>query len=45
MGKAAALCDWRRQLRAWRDWWALVWAGREQREAERTEEELRTQKR
>ncbi|XP_055784439.1 coiled-coil domain-containing protein 191-like [Salvelinus fontinalis] len=45
MGKAAALCDWRRQLRAWRDWRALVWAGREQREAERTEEELRTQKR
>uniref|UniRef100_A0A8C7PHJ7 Coiled-coil domain containing 191 n=1 Tax=Oncorhynchus mykiss TaxID=8022 RepID=A0A8C7PHJ7_ONCMY len=45
MGKAAALCDWRNQLRAWRDWQALVWAGREQREAERTEEELRTQKR
>uniref|UniRef100_A0A8C7DKS7 Coiled-coil domain containing 191 n=1 Tax=Oncorhynchus kisutch TaxID=8019 RepID=A0A8C7DKS7_ONCKI len=45
MGKAAALCDWRSQLRAWRDWQALVWAGREQREAERTEEELRTQKR
>uniref|UniRef100_A0A4W5NQ80 Coiled-coil domain containing 191 n=1 Tax=Hucho hucho TaxID=62062 RepID=A0A4W5NQ80_9TELE len=45
MGKAAALCDWRRQLRAWRDWRALVWAGREQREAERTEEELRTQNR
>ncbi|XP_029516757.2 coiled-coil domain-containing protein 191 [Oncorhynchus nerka] len=45
MGKAAALCDWRSQLRAWRDWRALVWAGREQREAERTEEELRTQKR
>ncbi|KAK6299620.1 hypothetical protein J4Q44_G00296530 [Coregonus suidteri] len=45
MGKAAALCDWRRQLRAWRAWRALVWAGREQREAERTEEELRTQNR
>ncbi|XP_015196679.2 coiled-coil domain-containing protein 191 [Lepisosteus oculatus] len=36
-GKAAALCDWRSQLRAWRAWRALVWA----RRAERTEEELR----
>ncbi|XP_056307185.1 coiled-coil domain-containing protein 191 [Danio aesculapii] len=41
MGKAAALCDWRRQLRAWRAWRALVWARREKKEAERTEEELR----
>ncbi|NP_001009986.1 coiled-coil domain-containing protein 191 [Danio rerio] len=41
MGKAAALCDWRRQLRAWRAWRALVWARREKREAEKTEEELR----
>ncbi|KAL1006529.1 hypothetical protein UPYG_G00073470 [Umbra pygmaea] len=45
MGKAAALCDWKRELRAWRAWRALVWARREQREAERTEEELRTQNR
>ncbi|KAL7840772.1 hypothetical protein AOLI_G00260950 [Acnodon oligacanthus] len=41
LGKAAALCDWRRQLRAWRAWRALVWVKREKREAERTEEELR----
>ncbi|XP_065114232.1 coiled-coil domain-containing protein 191 [Paramisgurnus dabryanus] len=41
MGKASALCDWRRQLRAWRAWRALVWARREEREAQRTEEELR----
>ncbi|XP_067108128.1 coiled-coil domain-containing protein 191 [Osmerus mordax] len=45
MGKAAALCDWRRQLRTWRAWRALVWAGREQREAEKTQEELRTENR
>ncbi|XP_072544994.1 coiled-coil domain-containing protein 191 isoform X2 [Salminus brasiliensis] len=41
LGKAAALCDWRGQLRAWRAWRALVWVKREEREAERTEEELR----
>ncbi|KAK3515552.1 hypothetical protein QTP70_024400 [Hemibagrus guttatus] len=41
LGKAAALCDWRRQLRAWRAWRALVWVRRREREAERTEEELR----
>uniref|UniRef100_A0A673KZR9 Coiled-coil domain-containing protein 191-like n=1 Tax=Sinocyclocheilus rhinocerous TaxID=307959 RepID=A0A673KZR9_9TELE len=45
MGKAAALCDWRRQLRAWRSWRALVWARREEKEAERTEEELRQEHR
>ncbi|XP_070302735.1 coiled-coil domain-containing protein 191 isoform X3 [Salvelinus sp. IW2-2015] len=45
MGKAAALCDWKRELRAWRAWRALVWAGREQREVERTEEELQIQNR
>ncbi|XP_016121403.1 coiled-coil domain-containing protein 191-like, partial [Sinocyclocheilus grahami] len=45
MGKAAALCDWRRQLRAWRSWRALVWARREKKEAERTEEELRQEHR
>lgn len=45
MGKAAALCDWRRQLRAWRAWRALVWAKREEKEAERTEEELRQEHR
>ncbi|KAG9283323.1 coiled-coil domain-containing protein 191 [Astyanax mexicanus] len=45
LGKAAALCDWRRQLRAWRAWRALVWVKREEREAERTEEELRMENR
>ncbi|KAL2085140.1 hypothetical protein ACEWY4_018460 [Coilia grayii] len=40
-GKAAALCDWRRKLRAWRAWRAMVWANREEREAEKTQEELR----
>ncbi|XP_073686940.1 coiled-coil domain-containing protein 191 [Garra rufa] len=45
MGKAAALCDWRRQLRAWRAWRAFVWARREEKEAERTEEELRQEHR
>ncbi|XP_050954672.1 coiled-coil domain-containing protein 191 [Labeo rohita] len=45
MGKAAALCDWRRQLRAWRAWRAFVWARREKKEAERTEEELRLEHR
>ncbi|KAG7487275.1 hypothetical protein MATL_G00021510 [Megalops atlanticus] len=45
MGKAAALCDWRRQLRAWRAWRSVVWANRAQREAERTEEELRAENR
>ncbi|XP_053467453.1 coiled-coil domain-containing protein 191 isoform X1 [Ictalurus furcatus] len=45
LGKAAALCDWRRQLRAWRAWRALVWVRRKEREAERTEEELRLENR
>ncbi|CAL8294290.1 unnamed protein product [Lota lota] len=45
LGRAAALCDWRRSLRAWRAWRALVWAAREQREKEATEEELRTEHR
>ncbi|TRY56448.1 hypothetical protein DNTS_032915 [Danionella cerebrum] len=41
MGKAAAVCDWRRQLRAWRAWRALVWAQKEDKETEKIEEELR----
>uniref|UniRef100_A0A8C1YL79 Coiled-coil domain containing 191 n=1 Tax=Cyprinus carpio TaxID=7962 RepID=A0A8C1YL79_CYPCA len=45
MGKAEALCDWRRQLRAWQSWRALVWARTEEKEAERTEEELRQEHR
>ncbi|XP_054621937.1 coiled-coil domain-containing protein 191 isoform X2 [Dunckerocampus dactyliophorus] len=44
-GMATALCDWRRQLRAWRGWRAVTWAGRNQREVWRTEEELRTENR
>ncbi|XP_061614759.1 coiled-coil domain-containing protein 191 [Phyllopteryx taeniolatus] len=44
-GKAKALCDWRRQLRAWRAWRAVMWVGRNQREVSRTEEELRTENR
>ncbi|KAM9774852.1 coiled-coil domain-containing protein 191 isoform 2-T2 [Syngnathus typhle] len=45
MGKAKALCDWRRQLAAWRAWRAVMWAGRNQRELSKTEEELRTENR
>ncbi|XP_049604740.1 coiled-coil domain-containing protein 191 [Syngnathus scovelli] len=45
MGKAKALCDWRRQLAAWRAWRAVMWAGRNQREVSKTEEELRTENR
>ncbi|XP_061660867.1 coiled-coil domain-containing protein 191 isoform X2 [Syngnathoides biaculeatus] len=44
-GKAKALCDWRRQLGAWRAWRAAVWAGRNRREVSRTEETLRTENR
>ncbi|CAL8312513.1 unnamed protein product [Merluccius merluccius] len=45
LGRAAALCDWRRSLRVWRAWRALVWAARKHRERERTEEELRAEHR
>jgi len=45
MDKAIALCDWRRQLRAWRAWRAVVWAERKQREVARTEAALRMEKR
>lgn len=45
MGKAMALCDWKRQLRAWRAWQAIVWAEQKQREVARTEEELRAENR
>ncbi|XP_015250786.1 PREDICTED: coiled-coil domain-containing protein KIAA1407 homolog [Cyprinodon variegatus] len=45
IGKAEALCDWRRQLKAWQAWRAVVWAEHNQREAARTEEQLRTEKR
>ncbi|XP_035813965.2 coiled-coil domain-containing protein 191 isoform X2 [Amphiprion ocellaris] len=45
MGKALALCDWKRQLKAWRVWRAVVWAQQKQREVARTEEALRTENR
>ncbi|KAM9436713.1 coiled-coil domain-containing protein 191 [Clarias gariepinus] len=45
LGKAAALCDWRRQLRAWRAWRELVWERRKEKEAEKIEEELRLENR
>uniref|UniRef100_A0A3Q3FZT7 Coiled-coil domain containing 191 n=1 Tax=Labrus bergylta TaxID=56723 RepID=A0A3Q3FZT7_9LABR len=45
LGKAMALCDWKRQLRAWRAWRAVLWAQQRQREVERTEEELRAENR
>uniref|UniRef100_A0A3Q3KD43 Coiled-coil domain containing 191 n=1 Tax=Monopterus albus TaxID=43700 RepID=A0A3Q3KD43_MONAL len=45
MGKVLALCDWKRQLRAWRAWRAVVWTEQKQREVARTEEELRAENR
>ncbi|XP_034562120.1 LOW QUALITY PROTEIN: coiled-coil domain-containing protein 191 [Notolabrus celidotus] len=45
LGKAMALCDWKRQLRVWRAWRAVVWAQRRQREVVKTEEELRAENR
>ncbi|KAJ3611423.1 hypothetical protein NHX12_021438 [Muraenolepis orangiensis] len=45
LGRAAALCDWRRSLRAWRAWRAMVWTARTHRERETAEEELRTEHR
>ncbi|XP_051266401.1 coiled-coil domain-containing protein 191 [Dicentrarchus labrax] len=45
LGKAMALCDWKRQLRAWRAWRAVVWAAQRQREVARTEQELRAENR
>ncbi|XP_040023282.2 coiled-coil domain-containing protein 191 isoform X1 [Gasterosteus aculeatus] len=45
LGKATALCDWKRQLRAWRAWRAAVWAEQRRRELVRTEEDLRAEHR
>uniref|UniRef100_A0A671W8R0 Coiled-coil domain containing 191 n=1 Tax=Sparus aurata TaxID=8175 RepID=A0A671W8R0_SPAAU len=45
LNKASVLCDWRRQLRAWRAWRAVVWAEQKQREVSRTEQELRAENR
>ncbi|XP_030613164.1 coiled-coil domain-containing protein 191 [Archocentrus centrarchus] len=44
-GKAMALCDWKRKLKAWRAWRAVVWAEQKQREVTRTEEALRLENR
>ncbi|XP_060950253.1 coiled-coil domain-containing protein 191 [Limanda limanda] len=45
MGKAGALSDWKRKLRAWRGWRTVVWAEQKQREVASTEERLRTDNR
>ncbi|XP_056290370.1 coiled-coil domain-containing protein 191 isoform X2 [Pseudoliparis swirei] len=45
LGKAKALCDWKRQLRAWRGWRGVVWVEHQQREVVRTEEDLRAENR
>ncbi|RVE58791.1 hypothetical protein OJAV_G00197660 [Oryzias javanicus] len=45
MSKAVAFYSWRRQLRAWRAWRAVVWAERRHRDVAKTEEELRTENR
>ncbi|KAM9332167.1 coiled-coil domain-containing protein 191 [Pholidichthys leucotaenia] len=45
MGKALALCDWKRKLRAWRAWRTVVWAEQKQREVARTEDALRIENR
>ncbi|CAJ1082147.1 LOW QUALITY PROTEIN: coiled-coil domain-containing protein 191 [Xyrichtys novacula] len=45
LGKATALCNWKRQLKAWRAWRTVVWTRQRQREITRTEEELRTENR
>ncbi|KAM3593051.1 uncharacterized protein V6R79_005140 [Siganus canaliculatus] len=45
LGKASALWDWKRKLRAWRAWRAVVWAGQKEREVARMEQELRAENR
>ncbi|XP_053268844.1 coiled-coil domain-containing protein 191 [Pleuronectes platessa] len=45
LGKAGALSDWKRKLRAWRGWRTVVWAEQKQREVASTEERLRTESR
>ncbi|XP_029313338.1 LOW QUALITY PROTEIN: coiled-coil domain-containing protein 191 [Cottoperca gobio] len=45
LGKATALCDWKRQLKAWRAWRAVMWAEQQQREVARTAEDLRAENR
>uniref|UniRef100_A0A8C7YTL6 Coiled-coil domain containing 191 n=1 Tax=Oryzias sinensis TaxID=183150 RepID=A0A8C7YTL6_9TELE len=45
MSKATAFFSWRRQLRAWRAWRAVVCAERRHRDVAKTKEELRTENR
>ncbi|KAK2859493.1 hypothetical protein Q5P01_004113 [Channa striata] len=45
MGKVLAICDWKRQLRAWRAWRTLVLATQKQREVARTEKDLQDENR
>ncbi|KAK7879012.1 hypothetical protein WMY93_030765 [Mugilogobius chulae] len=45
MGKAKTVCEWRRKLSVWRAWRAQVLLKQQQREVERTEEELRAENR
>ncbi|TNM96317.1 hypothetical protein fugu_015978 [Takifugu bimaculatus] len=43
--KTSALYDWKRKLRVWRAWRAVVWAKQKQREVRRAEQELRVDNR
>lgn len=45
MTKALALSDWKRKLRVWRTWQAVVRAEKKQREVARMEQELRVENR
>lgn len=45
MDKATALCDWKRMLRAWRAWRAVVWEEKKRQEVARTEKELQKENR
>ncbi|XP_011606166.2 coiled-coil domain-containing protein 191 isoform X1 [Takifugu rubripes] len=45
MDKTSALYDWKRKLRVWRAWRAVVWAKQKQREVRRAEQELRVDNR
>ncbi|KAF3703606.1 Coiled-coil domain-containing protein 191 [Channa argus] len=40
LGKIMAICDWKRQLRAWRAWRAVVWATQKQREQQETRHKM-----
>lgn len=45
MDKMSALYHWKRTLRVWRAWRAVVWAKRKQQEVRRAEQELRVDNR